>query len=1069
MKKVRSVLLLGSGAIKIGEAGEFDYSGSQAIKALKEAGVRTILVNPNIATVQTSQGLADTVYFLPVEPGIVQRIIAKERPDGILLSFGGQTALDAGLTLSRQGTLKKYHVKILGTPISAVGITEDRTLFAAHLSRLGYKTAKGRTVRSASEAYVLAREIGYPVMLRTGFALGGAGSGVAANQKELDILLSHAFATSTQVIIEESLWGWKEIEYEVMRDSRDNCITICNMENMDPVGIHTGESIVVAPSQTLNNETYYRLRRMSIEVIRSLGIIGECNIQYALHPTGGQYRIIEVNARLSRSSALASKATGYPIAYVAARLALGSALPDLRNSMTGKTSAFFEPAMDYCVVKIPRWDLDKFSGVERAIGSEMKSVGEVMAIGRTFEEAIQKGARMLNDGYRGVIDTRFLAASKKVLRAELSGTTTKRLFTICSALYAGVSVNEIQKRTCIDPWFIAKLAHIVGVYRAIERTKILPREILTAAKLSGFSDRQLSNTTGMEEDAIRKRRKRLGIVPHAKRIDTMAGEFPVHTNYLYMTYHATKSDHHPIKEQKAIVLGCGPYAIGTSVEFDWCAVFTAKNLRARGYKAIMVNCNPETVSTDYDESDYLYFEELTLERVLDIYDRELAPLILSVGGQIPNNLAPKLASHHVPIFGTAIPDIARAEDRHVFSTLLDSLGVLQPVWREIGEVKTAKKAARRMGFPILVRPSFVLSGKAMQVLTDERALDRYLSGLTFSIAEYPIVMTRFLDGATECDFDGVSAHGTIIAGTLSEHVELGGVHSGDSSLLLPSQTISAGVQEEIAQTSARIVKALCIHGPFNIQYLILRDEVFVIECNVRASRSFPFVSKATGLNYCTLACDVMLGKKILPVRTPTLPYVVVKVPQFSFKKLRGADPLLHVEMASTGEVSAFGRDAWEAFLTATLATGFRYPAKKAVFVSLGGYKGKLEFLKGVHLLHMMGFTIYATAGTAMFLRENSIPATLVGKIHETAKGKTVVGLMTDKEIDFAVVTTQEHETADTITDGYTMRRFAVDMGIPIFTNAASATYFIQGVRRYSPKTIAIKSWQEYKEDIYEKK
>lgn len=1066
-RDIRSVLLLGSGALKIAEAGEFDYSGSQAIKAFKEEKVRVVLVNPNIATVQTSADMADAVYFLPVNAYFVERVIEKEKPDGIVLSFGGQTALNCGMELSRKGILKKYSVRVLGTPVQALETTEDRALFARHLGMLGMKTARGVSVRSPGQATRAAKKLGFPVMLRTGFALGGSGSGIAKNQGELDALLAHALATSTHVIIEECLWGWKEIEYEVVRDREDNCMTVCNMENMDPVGIHTGESIVVAPSQTLNNEEYYGLRQVSLDVIRSLGIIGECNIQFALHPTSRDYRIIEVNARLSRSSALASKATGYPIAYVAAKLVLGKTLPQLRNAMNGKTSAFFEPSLDYIVVKIPRWDLDKFAGVHAHIGSEMKSVGEVMAIGRSFEEAVQKAARMLGDGYHGVIDARFDKESKTALGNRLTLADTMRLFTICSALRAGIAVSDIHTATGIDPWFLTRLNHIVSVYRALQGSSSLTPSLLYRAKRQGFSDRQIGDLVGVDEATIRKKRKRLGILPVVKRIDMMAGEFPVQTNYLYLTYHGDVPDHAVKKEQRVVVLGCGPYSIGTSVEFDWCAVYTAKTLREHGVKAIMVNCNPETVSTDYDQSDYLYFEELTLERVLDIYDIERAPMIVSVGGQIPNNLASKLSLYGVPILGTKTGDIYRAEHRNTFSILLDTLGVAQPPWANVQTLHRARGEAKRLGYPLLVRPSFVLSGKAMQVIEDEASLTSYLTSLPFSLSDHPLVMTKFLSDAVECDVDGVARNGQVLLFALSEHVESGGVHSGDSSLMLPAQGLSPLTAKGIEEATKQIVQALAIHGPFNIQYLIVSDEIFVIECNVRASRSFPFVSKATNTNFIALATRVMLGDNVPVPRSQSMLYTAVKVPQFSFRKLRGADPLLRVEMASTGEVCAFAPDAWGAYLTAWLATGMKYPEKKAAFVSLGGYKGKLRFLKGALLLHMMGYTLYATDGTVIFLRENAIPAIRVKKIYEAGQGMTVVDLMVQKRIDFAVVTTEASggpvppNAQKILTDGYIMRRMAIDLGLPIFTNSASARFFIEGIRRYTPKTLPIVSWQEY--------
>ncbi|MBI5619638.1 carbamoyl-phosphate synthase (glutamine-hydrolyzing) large subunit [Candidatus Gottesmanbacteria bacterium] len=1066
---MKKILLLGSGALKIGEAGEFDYSGTQAIKALKEEGRDVILVNPNIATIQTSEGLADRVYFLPVTPDFVERVITKERPDAILLSFGGQTALNCGIGLYTKGVLKRNNVEILGTPMATIIDTEDRELFAKRLQRIGLATAKGVTVKSVKEGVAYAETFGYPIMLRTGFALGGTGSGIARSRRELEAILSNAFAATSQVILEECLYGWKEVEYEVMRDCRDNCITVCNMENFDPVGIHTGESVVVAPSQTLNDDEYYQLRQISIDTIRELGIVGECNIQFALHPKTGQYRIIEVNARLSRSSALASKATGYPLAYIAAKLALGKTLPELRNSVTGSTSAFFEPALDYVVVKIPRWDLEKYEGVDPTIGSEMKSVGEVMAIARTFKEAVQKAVRMLGQGYEGVIDEDALRQSRIMLRKRLATPDAKRMFVIGAALARGITVDEIAKLTGIDPWYLSSLERIVFTYQKLKKSKILPRELLAEAKRQGFSDIQIAHLRSTTEDSIRSLRKKLGVKPCVKRIDTMAGEFPAKTNYLYMTYAAGQSDHLPTsKEKKVIVLGSGPYAIGTSVEFDWCAVNTVTTVRDQGKKTVMVNCNPETVSTDYDYSDYLYFEELSLERVLDIYDLEKSPFILSVGGQIPNNLAPKLAACGIPILGSDAKIIEQAENRHIFSKLLDTLGVAQPAWGESHSIRQSVRMARSIGFPILLRPSFVLSGKAMLVIEKEELLVSYLKSLDLDIGKHPLVMTRFLQGAMECDMDGVAKEGRILIWAISEHVEHGGVHSGDATMVLPPHSLPDSVRENIVKNAGAIVATLGVNGPFNIQFLVSDGKPYVIECNLRASRSFPFVSKTLRQNFIRIATQVALGNGVtVPVKKTKPSYVCVKVPQFSFKRLRGADPVLRVEMSSTGEVAAFGVDVHEAYLKALLATGLRFPDKKTVFLSLGGGGGKLSFLAGAACLRRLGFTLFATRGTYEFLNEHNIPSRLVGKLHEGIH-PNFVDLLKDKTVGFSVVLPERFtdntrtEVTKGISDGYIMRRMSIDMGIPIFTNAQSAYLFVESMERYQISDLEIKHWSEYK-------
>jgi carbamoyl-phosphate synthase large subunit len=1061
MKRIQKVIILGSGALKIGEAGEFDYSGTQALKALKEEGVKSILINPNIATIQTSKELADVVYFLPVTADFVTRVIEKEKPDGILLSFGGQTALNCGLALEEQGILKKHNVQILGTPISAVKETEDRKLFSEKLASLGLKTAKGAIAHSVEEGLSIAQKLTYPVMLRVGFALGGTGSGVARNKKQLEALLTPAFTTSPSVIIEECLYGWKEIEYEVVRDKDNNCITVCNMENFDPVGIHTGESIVVAPSQTLNNDEYYKLREIAITVIRALGIVGECNIQYALDPKTSDYRIIEVNARLSRSSALASKATGYPLAYVAAKLALGKTLPELRNAVTGTTSAFFEPALDYVVVKFPRWDLDKYEHVDKRIGSEMKSVGEVMSIARTFEEALQKAIRMLNQGFDGVLSEKELNKSPEEILVQLKEPDTRRLFAIGAALLRGMSISKIATLTGVDPWFLAAIQRIVRTYKKIKSNATLLEPLLTEAKYLGFSDKHIGILRGETEDVIRNRRKDLGVIPVVKRIDTMAGEFPALTNYLYLTYAATHDDYLPDrKESKVIVLGGGPYAIGTSVEFDWCAVTTVMALKKHGKKTIMINCNPETVSTDYDNTDYLYFEELSLERVLDICDREKSPVVVSVGGQIPNNLAPRLEARNVSLFGSKASTILQAEDRGVFSSLLDTLHIAQPQWSEAHSVEQSLVEAQKIGFPVLIRPSFVLSGKAMLVIETKEQLVDYLKKIEGNIKDYSLVMTKFLQGATECDFDGVAKDGVVLVSALSEHVEKGGVHSGDATLVLPSYSLSPQMKTLLANNTAKIIKALKVSGPFNIQFLVYNEEAFVIECNLRASRSFPFVSKSTGVNFITLATEVALGKAIKPIDMPPMKHVAVKASQFSFRRLRGADPILRVEMSSTGEVAAFGSNRHEAYLKAILATGVQYPTKKAVFLSLGGQKAKEAFIPTARLLASMKFVLFATSGTHAFLESCNIASRQVGKMYEDIH-PNYMDLLKHHDIGFSIVLPERFTDAATtrvkkgLTDGYTMRRLSIDLGIPIFTNAESAALFVESINRYTIDEVSL--------------
>lgn len=1061
MKRIQKVLILGSGALKIGEAGEFDYSGTQALKALREEGIRTVLVNPNIATIQTSKEFADTVYFLPVTAEFVSRVIADEKPDGILLSFGGQTALNCGLALDASGILKKYNVSVLGTPIDAIQKTEDRKRFQRALGALGLKTAKGLMAHSVREGLTVAGKLGFPVMLRVGFALGGTGSGVAQNKKELETLLSRAFTSSTNVIIEECLYGWKEVEYEVVRDKDDNCITVCNMENMDPVGIHTGESIVVAPSQTLDDDEYYHLRQMAIDTIRALKIIGECNIQFALHPRSGDYRIIEVNARLSRSSALASKATGYPLAYVAAKLALGKTLPILRNSVTKKTSAFFEPSLDYVVVKIPRWDLEKYTNVEETIGSEMKSVGEVMSIARTFKEALQKAVRMLGQGHEGVIDEKEMHKSLGQIHRRLKKPDAKRLFIISSAFAHGMTVEEVSRATGIDAWFLSGIWRIVETYKKLQSQKSLSPDLLTEAKRQGFSDRQIGHLRDLSEDQVRRKRQTLAIRPFVKRIDTMAGEFPAQTNYLYLTYAAKKNDHVAnSKEQKVIVLGSGPYSIGTSVEFDWCAVTTVMTLKRYGKKTVMINCNPETVSTDYDNCDYLYFEELSLERILDIYDGEHAPVVVSVGGQIANNVSPLLESRGVPLFGSEARTILAAEDRQKFSALLDRLHISQPGWTEAHSKSQSLREARKIGFPLLIRPSFVLSGKAMVVVETEEQLKTYLKSVSANTKRYSLVITKFLQGTTECDFDGVANAGTIVVSALSEHVEKGGVHSGDATLVLPAFSLSDDLQKKLWRDASKIVNALSVSGPFNIQFLVRGNKSYVIECNLRASRSFPFVSKAMGVNFIALSTEVALGRLVPAARLRPIDRVAVKVAQFSFKRLRGADPVLRVEMSSTGEVAAFGKDRYEAYLKAILATGMQYPKKRTVFLSLGGPAAKEAFLPVVQTLRRNGFELFATSGTHRYLLDREVPSTKVEKMYEGVH-PDYSDLLKRGRIGFSVVLPERFTDATAtrvkrgLTDGYRMRRMSIDLGVPIFTNAEAASLFIDSLVRYKVEEVSL--------------
>jgi len=1057
----KKILILGSGALKIGEAGEFDYSGSQAIKALKEEGIEVVLINPNIATIQTSEYLADRVYFLPVTPDFVEKVIAREKPDGILLSFGGQTALNCGVALDKAGVLSKHSVRVLGTSIAAIENTEDRELFNARLAEAGLKSPRGVAATTIEEGLRIAREIGYPVMARVAYALGGRGSGLSVDETDLREALKKAFAHAPQVLIEEYLEGWKEVEYEVVRDIDDNCITVCNMENFDPMGIHTGESIVIAPSQTLTNAEYHRLREISIKAVRNLGIVGECNIQFALHPHTGDYRIIEVNARLSRSSALASKATGYPLAFVAAKLVLGYPLPGLLNSITKKTTACFEPALDYLVVKIPRWDLKKFRRVSKKIGSEMKSVGEVMAIGRSFEEAIQKATRMLQIGMYGVVGNE--SYSFKNLEKELRHPTDERLFGIAEALKKGTSIDRIHDLTKIDRWFLSKIKNIVAVEDKLRKHTLasLPASHLSEAKKKGFSDKQIAILTRSDELEVRKKRTRLRIVPVVKQIDTLAAEYPARTNYLYFTYHGTEDDvRFGAGRNKVMVLGSGSYSIGSSVEFDWCCVSAVLSLKKHGCETIMVNYNPETVSTDYDICDRLYFEELSFERVLDIYRREKPRgIILSMGGQIPNNLAMKCAKAGMRVLGTTPESIDTAENRYKFSKLLDTLGIDQPAWRELRSVPEAEAFAREAGYPVLVRPSYVLSGAAMSVVMDEGDLDKYLKKASRVSPEYPVVISKFILRAKEIELDAVACRGEIIASAVVEHVENAGVHSGDATMVLPPQKTYIQTMRKIQATGRKIAAALNITGPFNIQFLAKDNEIKVIECNLRASRSFPFVSKVSKVNFVELAVAAMLGREVSNKKsTLDLSYVGVKAPQFSFSRLKGADPTLGVEMASTGEVACLGEDVAEAFLKSILSAGFVLP-KRSILLSIGSRADKIKFIPSAARLRDAGLTIYATEQTAALLKSHGIEATRLHKVHEKKK-PNILDYITERKIDF-VISIPDPERKAAFDSDYTLRRTAVDFSIPLLTNLQIAELFALALTTKKLSDLHIKHWAEY--------
>ena len=1068
---IKKVLLLGSGALKIGEAGEFDYSGSQALKALREEGIETVLINPNIATVQTSEGVADHIYFLPVTPFFVEKVIAKERPQGILLSFGGQTALNCGVALYKSGILEKYDVQVLGTPVQAIMDTEDRELFVKKLDEIDVKTIKSEAVENIADARAAAARLGYPVIIRAAYALGGLGSGFCDNEEELDRLVEKAFSFSPQVLVEKSLKGWKEIEYEVVRDRFDNCITVCNMENFDPLGIHTGESIVIAPSQTLTNSEYHKLRELAIRIIRHIGIVGECNVQYAFDPESEDYRVIEVNARLSRSSALASKATGYPLAFVAAKLGLGYGLFDLKNSVTQTTSAFFEPALDYVVCKIPRWDLGKFHGVSRELGSSMKSVGEVMAIGRTFEEAIQKGLRMIGQGMHGFVENKELVIDN--IDKALHEPTDKRIFVISKAMRAGYTVDQIHDLTRIDRWFLEKLHNIVRTADELEKynqLEALPLDLLKQAKREGFSDFQIARAVlkGGDMDAnilrVRMFRKSHGVVPVVKQIDTLAAEYPAQTNYLYLTYSGTGNDVRYLGDRRSVVvLGSGAYRIGSSVEFDWCGVNALNTIRKEGYRSVMINYNPETVSTDYDMCDRLYFDELTFERVLDILDLENPHgIIVSTGGQIPNNLALKLADQGVNILGTSAQSIDNAEDRNKFSAMCDQLGIDQPAWRELTSMNDINEFIEEVGFPVLVRPSYVLSGAAMNVCSNHDELVRFLELAANVSKKHPVVVSQFIEHAKEVEMDAVAENGEIIAYAISEHIEFAGVHSGDATIQFPPQKLYMETMRRVKRISKLIAKELNISGPFNIQFLAKENAIKVIECNLRASRSFPFISKVLKINFIDLATRIMLG---LPVEKPhhtlfDIDYVGIKASQFSFSRLQKADPVLGVDMVSTGEVGCLGNDTDCAILKAMISVGQRIPDKgKGILLSTGTAKQKIDMLAAAEKLHEKGYKLYATGGTHKMLAGNGIPSTLVAWPGEDGAPQAL-DLLHQKEIDL-VVNIPKNLTVGELDNGYKIRRAAIDLNIPLITNSRLASAFISAFCEIDLDTLEIKSWEEY--------
>ena len=1069
---IKKVLLLGSGALKIGEAGEFDYSGSQALKALREEGIETVLINPNIATVQTSEGVADQIYFLPVQPYFVERVIEKERPDGILLSFGGQTALNCGVELYESGVLEKYSVKVLGTPVKAIMDTEDRERFVEKLDEIEVKTIKSEACEDMQQAVKAANALGYPVIVRAAYALGGLGSGFADNDEELKKICEKAFSFSPQVLVEKSLKGWKEIEYEVVRDQYDNCITVCNMENFDPLGIHTGESIVIAPSQTLTNAEYHKLRELSIKIVRHIGIVGECNVQYAFDPYSEDYRVIEVNARLSRSSALASKATGYPLAFVAAKLGMGYGLFDLKNSVTKTTSAFFEPALDYVVCKIPRWDLSKFHGVDKELGSSMKSVGEVMAIGRNFEEAIQKGLRMIGQGMHGFVENKELEIP--CIDEALREPTDKRVFVISKAMHQGYTVDQIHELTKIDRWFLNKLKHIIDIDEKLKRHNIntLDTDLLREAKVYGFTDFQVARALKLEKEypnmhqaslVVRNLRKRYGILPVVKQIDTLAAEYPAQTNYLYVTYAGTSSDVSFTDDRRSvIVLGSGAYRIGSSVEFDWCGVQALETIRRQGYRSIMINYNPETVSTDYDMCDRLYFDDLSFERVMDIIDFEHPHgVIVSTGGQIPNNLAMNLDAQNVPILGTSAKDIDNAEDRAKFSAMLSRNGINQPEWSALTSMDDIEQFVDRVGFPVLVRPSYVLSGAAMNICSNREELERFLKLAANVSADHPVVVSKFIEHAKEIEFDAVAKDGDILAYAISEHIEFAGVHSGDATIQFPPQKLYVETVRRIKRIARKIAEELHISGPFNCQFMARENDILVIECNLRASRSLPFVSKVLKLNFIDLATKVMLG---IPVEKPNknlfdLDYVGIKASQFSFNRLQKADPVLGVDMSSTGEVGCLGDDSNQALLKSMLSVGQRIPAR-TVLLSTGGAKQKVEMLDAAKELINHGYELYATPGTSRFLTENGVNNTLVHWPSEQGATPQALDLLHNKKIDM-VVNIPKDLTARELTNGYKIRRAAIDFNVPLITNSRLASAFIYAFCNYTPAELDIKAWGEY--------
>ncbi|MGE5680244.1 MAG: carbamoyl-phosphate synthase (glutamine-hydrolyzing) large subunit [Bacillota bacterium] len=1059
-RKADKVLILGSGALQIGQAGEFDYSGSQAIKALKEDGVSTVLINPNIATIQTSEQFADKVYFLPLKVEYVERIIEKEQPDSILLGFGGQTALNVGVELYEKGILQKHNIKVLGTQIEAIKNTEDRLLFANKVTEIGLKVARSKTVNSVEEAEAAAEEIGYPLMVRIAYALGGLGSGIVKDKEELLEKAKRAFSFTSQILLEESLYGWKEVEYEIVRDKYNNCITICSMENVDPMGIHTGDSIVVAPVQTLSARENFKLRSIGIKLIRHLGIVGECNIQYALDPNSEDYRIIEVNARLSRSSALASKATGYPLAFIATKLALGYALNEVENIITQETSACFEPALDYITLKFPRWDLQKFSQVSTLLGSEMKSVGEVMSIGRSFEEVIQKAIRMLDVGMNGFVCNEIEIGE---LEKAIESPTDKRIFAVAKALELGYSVEKLHELSKIDCWFLYKMKNIIDTQKEIKSHTLtnMPEELLREAKQRGYSDKQIGMILGETEISVRNIRKKHNIVPAIKQIDTLAAEYPAKTNYLYLTYNGIEDDIKTGEKDQIVVLGSGAYRIGSSVEFDWCCVNSVETLNKLEYKTIMINCNPETVSTDYDICDKLYFEELTFERVLDIYEKENPQgIIVSMGGQIPNNLAMKLHNAGLKILGTSPLQIDNAENRHKFSRILDELGVDQPQWSELTSLKEAKEFASKVDYPVLIRPSYVLSGAAMSIVLDEDELEIYLNKASEISKEHPVVISKFITGGKEIEVDAVAKEGELFCYAISEHVENAGVHSGDATIVLPPQRTYLETMRRVKIITRQIAEALEITGPFNIQFIAKDNDVKVIECNLRASRSFPFVSKVLKINFIDIATKLIMGEKVNRIDKSSfdLDFVGVKASQFSFTRLKGSDPVVGVEMSSTGEVACLGDDFNEAFLKSIISTGFRIP-KKGVLLSTGTPKDKAELLEGVRSLYCRGLKLYATQGTADYLKNNGMEAEVLYRPYDSIE-PNIMTYLAEGKIDL-VINIPKNNDKDELDSDYLIRRKAVDLNIPLITNAQFAKRFVKSLMRYSPETLNIKSWDEY--------